>query len=123
MLTNTLRIPELFLKITNIRNLTSKIFLGLSEHQSQDHLSLLDLLRKGTNNRRVAATITNSRSSRSHSVFTLTFLDGVKLHLIDLAGSERAGSRCPSTSRFREGANINKSLVALGNVISALGKT
>lgn len=48
--------------------------------------------------------------------------DGVTLHLLDLAGNERAGSRCYGPNRFREGANINKSLVALGTVISALGE-
>lgn len=89
----------------------------------EDTKDLLEWLQYGNNNRRVAATSTNPQSSRSHSVFTVTFLDGVKLHLVDLAGSERTGSKFHSTARFREGANINKSLVALGNVISTLGKS
>ncbi|XP_046817303.1 kinesin-related protein 4-like isoform X2 [Vespa crabro] len=45
--------------------------------------------------------------------------NGSKLHLVDLAGSENA-QRCDGLHRLKEGANINKSLVALGNVISAL---
>ncbi|RZB45752.1 kinesin-II 85 kDa subunit-like, partial [Asbolus verrucosus] len=94
---------------------------GLTEHTVTDSASLLQLLEAGNSNRRVAATITNLQSSRSHSVFVITF-DDIKLTLVDLAGSERAGNRCYSTSRFREGANINKSLVALGNVISALAE-
>lgn len=45
-----------------------------------------------------------------------------KIHLVDLAGSERAGATCTTGTRLKEGANINKSLVTLGSVISALGK-
>ncbi|XP_018568555.1 kinesin-like protein KIF16B [Anoplophora glabripennis] len=94
---------------------------GLSEHPVTDCDGLLEWLEIGNSQRSVAATLTNPRSSRSHSVFSIS-CDGVKLHLIDLAGSERAGSRGYGTSQFREGANINKSLVALGNVISALAE-
>jgi kinesin family protein 18/19 len=43
-----------------------------------------------------------------------------KLHLIDLAGSERASVTKNKGIRLVEGANINKSLLALGNCISAL---
>jgi kinesin family protein 16B len=93
---------------------------GLSWHSAPDSVSLLRLLSRGNSHRRVAATPSNPRSSRSHSVFVVQF-DDTKLTLVDLAGSERAGNRPCTTSRFREGANINKSLVALGNVISALG--
>jgi len=45
-----------------------------------------------------------------------------KLCLVDLAGSERATVTKNSGSRFREGANINRSLLALGNVINALAE-
>lgn len=83
--------------------------------------SLLHWLQVGNGNRKVAATSNNPRSSRSHSVFTITGFAGTKLHLIDLAGSERGNHLQNSSCRFREGANINKSLVALGNVISVLG--
>ncbi|KAI9353705.1 P-loop containing nucleoside triphosphate hydrolase protein [Obelidium mucronatum] len=43
-----------------------------------------------------------------------------KIHLIDLAGSERADSTGATGDRLKEGAQINQSLSALGNVISAL---
>ncbi|KAI7731992.1 hypothetical protein M8C21_030180 [Ambrosia artemisiifolia] len=44
-----------------------------------------------------------------------------KLHLVDLAGSERAKKTGADGMRLREGIHINKGLLALGNVISALG--
>jgi len=43
-----------------------------------------------------------------------------KLSLIDLAGSERATVTANRGERLREGANINRSLLALGNYINAL---
>ena len=43
-----------------------------------------------------------------------------KLSLIDLAGSERAGKTGATAERLREAQSINKSLSALGDVISAL---
>ncbi|XP_060530133.1 uncharacterized protein LOC132704272 [Cylas formicarius] len=94
---------------------------GLSEHDVSNDIELLERLEAGTAKRRVGFTSTNPKSSRSHSVFSVT-CDGVKLHLVDLAGNERAGSPGYGPSRFREGANINKSLVALGNVISVLAE-
>ncbi|EHA8590245.1 Kinesin-like protein KIN-4A [Cocos nucifera] len=82
--------------------------------------------------------------SRSHAIFTITLeqmrkldpiisADGVpiedmsedflcaKLHLVDLAGSERAKRTGSDGLRFKEGVHINRGLLALGNVISALG--
>ncbi|XP_017769190.1 PREDICTED: kinesin-like protein KIF11-A [Nicrophorus vespilloides] len=93
---------------------------GLTERTVADTAELLTCLQIGNSNRRTASTNINPRSSRSHSVFTITCFGGVKLRLVDLAGSERAGSRSHTTPLFREGANINKSLVALRNVITAL---
>lgn len=46
-----------------------------------------------------------------------------KIHLVDLAGSERADTTGSSGARLKEGCSINKSLVTLGNVVSALGTT
>lgn len=44
-----------------------------------------------------------------------------KFHLVDLAGSERSKKTKATGERFKEGVNINRGLLALGNVISALG--
>jgi hypothetical protein len=77
----------------------------------------------------------NATSSRAHTVSSITFTqnffdhDGTPLNkrvssinLIDLAGSERAGSTGATGDRLAEGANINKSLMILGKVISTLAK-
>ena len=71
----------------------------------------------------------NEHSSRSHSIFliqvaqenkqTETKLTG-KLYLVDLAGSEKVGKTGAAGVLLDEAKNINRSLSALGNVISAL---
>ncbi|XP_044744566.1 kinesin heavy chain-like isoform X2 [Coccinella septempunctata] len=94
---------------------------GLTERQVQNQEELLHWIKFGSDNRRVASNLRNPHSSRSHSVVTIT-CDGVRLYLVDLAGSEKTGSKFWANSSIREGANINKSLVALGNVISALAE-
>ena len=53
-------------------------------------------------------------------VNTTTNVKVGKLSLVDLAGSERATVTTNRGARFREGANINRSLLALGNCINAL---
>lgn len=91
------------------------------------------LLQYGNGNRTQHPTDANKESSRSHAVFQVYIkqtgkgsglsadVKVAKLSMIDLAGSER-GSATSSrgAARFREGANINKSLLALGNCINAL---
>lgn len=91
------------------------------------------LLRQAATNRSVAATRSNERSSRSHSVFMLR-LAGVNertgdrsagtLNLVDLAGSERlaASGSAADKDRLRETQSINRSLSCLGDVIAALGQ-
>lgn len=89
------------------------------------------MLAEAQNNRRVAATKANERSSRSHSVFILRLVgencatgercEGT-LNLVDLAGSERVKHSGAEGDRMKEAQNINKSLSCLGDVIDALGK-
>ncbi|KAK9862343.1 hypothetical protein WJX84_009346 [Apatococcus fuscideae] len=93
---------------------------------TEEVLSVMDL---GQSNRAVAETKMNERSSRSHSVLTI-IVDGHShvtggrthgcLHLIDLAGSERVGKSEATGDRLEEAKHINKSLSALGDVMSAL---
>uniref|UniRef100_A0A0K8UHY8 Kinesin-like protein KIF18A n=1 Tax=Bactrocera latifrons TaxID=174628 RepID=A0A0K8UHY8_BACLA len=90
---------------------------------------LLQLLSQGNSNRTQHPTDANAESSRSHAIFQvhIRITDRktgtkrtVKLSMIDLAGSERAASTKGIGVRFKEGASINKSLLALGNCINKL---
>lgn len=94
----------------------------------EDAYSILD---RGARNRSTASTDMNRESSRSHSIFTLyiqskTTKDNVidvresLLNLVDLAGSERQKLTGTTGVRLKEAGKINKSLLALGNVINAL---
>ncbi|KAK8585002.1 hypothetical protein V6N13_138944 [Hibiscus sabdariffa] len=74
-------------------------------------------LEQGSLSRATGSTNMNNQSSRSHAEEYLC----AKLHLVDLAGSERAKRTGSDGMRFKEGVHINKGLLALGNVISALG--
>ncbi|KAJ2024875.1 Kinesin- motor protein [Coemansia sp. S85] len=91
----------------------------------------MDLLRAGSRKRTVAATGCNKESSRSHAIFTIhveiterdesgsgqVIHKSGKLNLVDLAGSENVGQ---SGADARETGSINKSLLALGRVITAV---
>ncbi|TVY87337.1 Kinesin-like protein, partial [Lachnellula willkommii] len=89
------------------------------------------ILKQADANRSVAATKSNERSSRSHSVFMLKLVgrnsvtnetsEGT-LNLVDLAGSERLKQSGAEGDRMKETQNINKSLSCLGDVIGALGQ-
>ncbi|KGL78295.1 Kinesin-like KIF14, partial [Tinamus guttatus] len=94
-------------------------------------------LELGNKQRATAATGMNDKSSRSHSVFTLVmtqtkaeFADEEQrdrsitshINLIDLAGSERCSATQTVGERLKEGVSINKSLLTLGKVISALSE-
>ncbi|XP_029441344.1 kinesin-like protein KIF18B [Rhinatrema bivittatum] len=105
---------------------------GLSFHQPDSAQHLLHMLARGNRNRTQHPTDANAVSSRSHAVFQIYVklrdrVAGIsqdvqvsKMSLIDLAGSERASSTNARGERLREGANINRSLLALINVINAL---
>ncbi|XP_068717319.1 kinesin-like protein KIF16B [Montipora capricornis] len=105
----------------------------LTKHVVKDYEGIENLMNEGNTNRTVASTNMNDVSSRSHAIFTILFTQAKfytdmpsetvsKIHLVDLAGSERANSTGATGSRLKEGANINKSLVTLGTVISALAE-
>ncbi|XP_068025949.1 kinesin-like protein KIF18B isoform X2 [Melanerpes formicivorus] len=93
---------------------------------------LLQMLLGGSRNRTQHATDANASSSRSHAVLQVYVkqqdraegLAGAvrvaKMSLVDLAGSERAAVAKTSGERLREGASINRSLLALLSVIQAL---
>ncbi|KAL6574761.1 hypothetical protein OROMI_012046 [Orobanche minor] len=108
------------------------IIRGLEEEAVYSANEIYSLLERGASRRRTADTLLNKRSSRSHSIFTITvhIKEGTigdeelikcgKLNLVDLAGSEniyRSGAR---EARAREAGEINKSLLTLGRVINAL---
>uniref|UniRef100_A0A8B9MFT0 Kinesin family member 21B n=1 Tax=Accipiter nisus TaxID=211598 RepID=A0A8B9MFT0_9AVES len=108
---------------------------------SQDEL--IQCLKQGALSRTTASTQMNVQSSRSHAIFTIhlcqmrvcnrsDLLDGAqptteyetltaKFHFVDLAGSERLKRTGATGERAKEGISINCGLLALGNVISALG--
>lgn len=102
---------------------------GLVLKQIHNAEELIELLHFGNRNRTQHPTDANSESSRSHAIFQVHIRmvekktntkRTVKLSMIDLAGSERAQSTKCKGIRFKEGANINKSLLALGNCINKL---
>ena len=93
---------------------------------------ILKILKKGNRNRTQEATGANETSSRSHAILQINIeyteknqginieIKYSKLSLIDLAGSERASATQNRGIRLIEGANINRSLLTLGNCINAL---
>lgn len=102
---------------------------GLVLKQIFNANELINLLILGNKNRTQHPTDANEESSRSHAIFQVhirmtdkktSVRKTVKLSMIDLAGSERAQSTKCKGLRFKEGANINKSLLALGNCINKL---
>ncbi|EPB70279.1 kinesin motor domain protein [Ancylostoma ceylanicum] len=115
---------------------------GVTNKGVHDLHSTLEILKNGALNRTVAATNMNEQSSRSHAIFSLHIkqqrvavsadaptpgqeiemeLLSAKFHFVDLAGSERLKRTGATGDRAKEGISINCGLLALGNVISALG--
>ncbi|KNC99478.1 uncharacterized protein SPPG_05713 [Spizellomyces punctatus DAOM BR117] len=98
---------------------------GLKEIPVTTLKHLLDLVKMGTNTRTTGSTEANPDSSRSHAVFQIRLRKNHKVigkfSVVDLAGSERGVERGNVGKRERfEGAEINKSLLALKECIRAL---
>jgi len=95
---------------------------------------VMEIIRRGQENRHVASTNMNLESSRSHAVFTAfikTVLTGhdkkkvtrtSRFHIVDLAGSERVKDTNAEGQRFKELCKINTSLSNLGKVIYELSE-
>uniref|UniRef100_A0A8D1YVM5 Kinesin motor domain-containing protein n=1 Tax=Sus scrofa TaxID=9823 RepID=A0A8D1YVM5_PIG len=114
------------------------VVCGVKEVDVEGLDEVLSLLEMGNAARHTGATHLNRLSSRSHTVFTVTLeqrgrapsrlprppagqLLISKFHFVDLAGSERVLKTGSTGERLKESIQINSSLLALGNVISALG--
>eukprot|EP00457_Paulinella_chromatophora_P000584 gb/GEZN01000584.1/.p1 GENE.gb/GEZN01000584.1/~~gb/GEZN01000584.1/.p1 ORF type:complete len:1265 (-),score=359.76 gb/GEZN01000584.1/:281-3889(-) len=102
---------------------------NLVEREVNSEQEVYKIMEEGAANRTVGKTDMNAHSSRSHSIVTINvqghnFTAGItymgKLHLIDLAGSERVGKSGATGDRLKEAQAINKSLSALGNVLQKL---
>ena len=105
---------------------------GLSSHHPQNVQEVMDMIVRGNEYRTMSPTEANATSSRSHAVLQINVSQKDRnadihephtmatLSIIDLAGSERASATKNRGERLQEGANINKSLLALGSCINAL---
>ncbi|TLD30114.1 kinesin family protein-like protein [Venturia nashicola] len=105
---------------------------NLSSHSPKTVQEVMEMIVMGNENRTVSPTEANATSSRSHAVLQINVAQKDRnaninephtmatLSIIDLAGSERASATKNRGERLTEGANINKSLLALGSCINAL---
>uniref|UniRef100_A0A8C5H2W3 Kinesin-like protein n=1 Tax=Gouania willdenowi TaxID=441366 RepID=A0A8C5H2W3_GOUWI len=105
---------------------------GITEVSTINAQEIMELLMKGNKLRTQEPTAANKTSSRSHAVLqvavkqqsrsrdVLQEVRFARLFMIDLAGSERAAQTQNRGQRLKEGAHINRSLLALGNCINAL---
>jgi kinesin family protein 18/19 len=110
------------------------IVSGVTEQHVTTYSQVIDFIIQGNKQRKTESTCANALSSRSHAVLQLIVKKSTKLEngkeiitesklsLIDLAGSERASATNNRGIRLVEGANINKSLLALANCINALSE-
>ncbi|KAL5637038.1 hypothetical protein ACGC1H_000869 [Rhizoctonia solani] len=111
------------------------IVTGLVSHTPTTAEEVKQLVLDGNTRRTQSPTHANQTSSRSHAVLQINVTQSPRtasttecqtsatLSIIDLAGSERASATRNMGERMLEGANINKSLLALGNCINALCAT
>ncbi|XP_056116380.1 kinesin-like protein KIF21A isoform X2 [Rhinichthys klamathensis goyatoka] len=124
--------------------------VGVTTRTVSSEAEMLQCLKLGALSRTTASTQMNVQSSRSHAIFTIhlcqvrvcasdndtesdnRLVNGstemnefetltAKFHFVDLAGSERLKRTGATGDRAKEGISINCGLLALGNVISALG--
>ncbi|XP_075813018.1 kinesin-like protein KIF19 [Microtus pennsylvanicus] len=107
---------------------------GITEVSTSNAQEIMQLLTKGNRQRTQEPTATNKTSSRSHAVLQVTvhqksrggdLAEEVRLgrlFMVDLAGAERAAQTQNRGKRMKEGAHINRSLLALGNCINALSE-
>nr|DBA27591.1 TPA: hypothetical protein GDO54_008065 [Pyxicephalus adspersus] len=105
---------------------------GITEVSTINAKEIMQLLMKGNKQRTQEPTAANKTSSRSHAILQVTVRQKSRiknitqevrmgrLFMIDLAGSERASQTQNRGQRMKEGAHINRSLLALGNCINAL---
>lgn len=120
-------------RLTLLENQNKEIIVSnLTKVDAASVEEVMDVIVKGNYNRAVSPTEANLTSSRSHAVIQvyITQIPHVTdiyekstksiLSIIDLAGCERASATKNKGARLHEGANINKSLLALGNCINAL---
>ncbi|XP_044375648.1 kinesin-like protein KIN-5B isoform X3 [Triticum aestivum] len=108
------------------------VIRGLEEIVVYSPGEIYSLLQHGSTRRRTADTALNMQSSRSHSVFSIYIHVKVtttgnrelikcgRLNLVDLAGSESIARSGAKEVRAREAGELNKSLLTLGRVITAL---
>ncbi|XP_075753201.1 kinesin-like protein KIF7 isoform X3 [Pelodiscus sinensis] len=122
------------------------LLYGVKETEVEGLDEVLSLLEMGNTVKHTGATHINTQSSRSHTIFTVTMEQRrgagrlthlalhdrasvpasgqvltSKFHFVDLAGSERVVKTGNTGERLKESIQINSGLLALGNVISALG--
>ncbi|KAL7550980.1 hypothetical protein ACHAWF_014188 [Thalassiosira exigua] len=121
------------------------VFVNSNEAIVHGPDSLLSVLFAGEENRSVASTGMNERSSRSHTIFRITVESRLKrakeegeheddndddseavrvstLNLVDLAGSESVRNTGATGDRQKEGGKINQSLLTLSRIIASLGR-
>ncbi|XP_072516812.1 kinesin-like protein kif7 [Salminus brasiliensis] len=112
------------------------VLCGVKECEVEGLDEVLSLLESGNTARHTGATQMNPHSSRSHTIFTVLMeqrrgglratggslqILSSKFHFVDLAGSERILKTGNTGERLKESIQINSGLLALGNVIGALG--
>ena len=104
---------------------------GLTKYPVTSYEEISKKMDEGYNNRTIGSTLMNATSSRAHTIVTIEFRQITMfakrkseklsmINLVDLAGSERSGATGATGDRLKEGCNINKSLLILGNVINCL---